>query len=104
VLVEKVVVEGGRATAVQFRQGGEKRVAAAAARSCSPPAPSARPQILELSGIGHGDVLQRHGIPSVKEKPGVGGNLQDHLQIRAIYKVHGIKTLNETYHNLSSAA
>ncbi|MFX5718713.1 GMC family oxidoreductase N-terminal domain-containing protein, partial [Acinetobacter baumannii] len=57
-------------------------------------------QILELSGIGRGEVLGRHGIPVVLDKPGVGENLQDHLQLRAIYKIDGVKTLNETYHNL----
>src|SRR5208283_578169 len=42
--------------------------------------------------------LQEHGIPVVLDRPGVGGNLQDHLQLRMIYKVDGIKTLNERYH------
>ncbi len=100
VLVEKVIVENGRATGVQFRQGGESRIARCRGEVVLTAGSIGSTQILELSGIGHGDVLARHGIPVVKEKPGVGGNLQDHLQIRAIYKVHGIKTLNETYHNL----
>lgn len=100
VLVEKVIVENGRATGVQFRQGGESRIARCRGEVVLTAGSIGSTQILELSGIGHGDVLARHGIPVVKEKPGVGGNLQDHLQIRAIYKVQGIKTLNETYHNL----
>lgn len=100
VLVEKVIVENGRATGVQVRQGGESVIARCRGEVVLTAGSIGSTQILELSGIGHGDVLARHGIPVVKEKPGVGGNLQDHLQIRAIYKVHGIKTLNETYHNL----
>ncbi|MGQ3353916.1 MAG: GMC family oxidoreductase [Phreatobacter sp.] len=100
VLVEKVIVEDGRATAVQIRQGGESVRVRCRGEVVLTAGSIGSTQILELSGIGHGDVLQRHGIPVVKEKPGVGGNLQDHLQIRAIYKVQGIKTLNETYHNL----
>lgn len=52
------------------------------------------PQILQLSGIGPRDLLRRHGIPVLKDAPGVGSNLQDHLQIRAIYGVQGAKTLN----------
>lgn len=100
VLVEKVIIENGRATGVQFRQGGESVIARCRGEVVLTAGSIGSTQILELSGIGHGDVLQRHGVPVVKEKPGVGGNLQDHLQIRAIYKVHGIKTLNETYHNL----
>jgi choline dehydrogenase len=52
------------------------------------------PQILQLSGIGPAEVLRQHGIPVVHELPGVGRNLQDHLQIRAVFKVHGVTTLN----------
>jgi choline dehydrogenase len=51
-------------------------------------------QILELSGIGDGPRLQACGVTPRHELPGVGGNLQDHLQIRAVYKVRGTKTLN----------
>ena len=58
------------------------------------------PQILMLSGIGPGDEIARHGIEVVQDHPGIGRNLQDHLQQRAIYKVSGARTLNETYHNL----
>jgi choline dehydrogenase len=52
------------------------------------------PQILQLSGIGPASLLQQHGIPVVKDLPGVGENLQDHLQIRAVFKVDGVETLN----------
>jgi choline dehydrogenase len=52
------------------------------------------PQLLQLSGIGPGELLQSHGIPLAHELPGVGENLQDHLQIRAVYSVEGVKTLN----------
>jgi len=52
------------------------------------------PQILELSGVGPGALLQRHGIAVQHELPGVGENLQDHLQIRSVYAVSGAKTLN----------
>jgi choline dehydrogenase len=52
------------------------------------------PQILELSGIGAPEVLRQHGIDPVVNLPGVGGNLQDHLQIRAVFKVQGVQTLN----------
>ncbi len=100
VQVEKVIIEEGRARAVQIRQGGESVILRCRGEVVLTAGSIGSTQILELSGIGHGDVLSRHGIPVVKEKPGVGGNLQDHLQIRAIYKVQGIKTLNETYHNI----
>jgi choline dehydrogenase len=52
------------------------------------------PQILQLSGIGPAQLLQRHGIPVIADLPGVGANLQDHLQIRAVFKVKGVTTLN----------
>jgi choline dehydrogenase len=52
------------------------------------------PQLLQLSGIGPAPLLQRHGIAVVHELPGVGENLQDHLQIRAVFKVQGVTTLN----------
>jgi choline dehydrogenase len=52
------------------------------------------PQLLQLSGIGPAALLQRHGIHVVHDLPGVGENLQDHLQIRAVFKVDGVATLN----------
>ena len=48
-----------------------------------------------LSGVGPAAHLRDHGIPVVLDSPGVGANLQDHLQLRLIYKVNGIRTLNE---------
>jgi choline dehydrogenase len=52
------------------------------------------PQILQLSGIGPAQLLQQHGITVQADLPGVGANLQDHLQIRAVYKIAGAPTLN----------
>ena len=52
------------------------------------------PQILQLSGIGPAALLRQHGIRVVHDAPGVGSNLQDHLQIRSVYQVQGVKTLN----------
>ncbi|WP_370264277.1 GMC family oxidoreductase [Limnobacter sp.] len=58
------------------------------------------PHILQLSGIGPAQVLARHGVNVVLDKPGVGANLQDHLQIRSVYKVQGVKTLNTLANSL----
>ena len=55
----------------------------------------ASPQLLQLSGVGPGQLLQQHGIAINKEINGVGGNLQDHLQVRIIYKVDNTVTLNQ---------
>jgi choline dehydrogenase len=52
------------------------------------------PQILQLSGIGDSALLAKHGIETVVDSKGVGANLQDHLQIRSVYQVSGVKTLN----------
>ncbi|WP_298826726.1 GMC family oxidoreductase [uncultured Piscinibacter sp.] len=69
----------------RLREGGEVILAAGAIGT---------PQILQLSGIGPADLLQRHGIRVEHELPGVGENLQDHLQIRAVFRVDGVTTLN----------
>ena len=52
------------------------------------------PQLLQLSGVGPGGLLQEHGVPLVADVPGVGENLQDHLQMRLVFKVKNTKTLN----------
>jgi choline dehydrogenase len=60
----------------------------------------ATPQLLQLSGVGPAALLQAHGIAPVHELPGVGENLQDHLQIRAVYGVQGVRTLNTIANSL----
>jgi choline dehydrogenase len=81
--VEVQPVGGG--APVQARCRGEVVLAAGAIGT---------PQLLQLSGIGPGDWLQPLGITPLVDLPGVGGNLQDHLQIRAVFAVEGVKTLN----------
>jgi choline dehydrogenase len=96
-LAEGIIFDGNRAVGVRWRQGGAARsvrcreviLAAGAIGS---------PQLLMLSGVGPAQHLREHGIAVVADRPGVGANLQDHLQLRLIYKVAGIKTLNERYH------
>ncbi|MDP3520893.1 MAG: GMC family oxidoreductase N-terminal domain-containing protein [Hydrogenophaga sp.] len=58
------------------------------------------PQILQLSGIGPADLLHQRGITPQVDLPGVGANLQDHLQIRAVFQVQGVKTLNTLANSL----
>ena len=62
------------------------------------------PQILQLSGIGPKALLEQHGIEVKLDSPGVGQNLQDHLQIRAVYKVKNVKTLNTMANSLIGKA
>jgi choline dehydrogenase len=58
------------------------------------------PQLLQLSGIGPADELRKHGIAPVRDLAGVGGNLQDHLQVRAIFKIARGRTLNTIANSL----
>ncbi len=62
------------------------------------------PQILQLSGVGPGELLRRHGIEVVHELPGVGENLHDHLQVRNVYKVRNTTTLNRRANSLCGKA
>jgi choline dehydrogenase len=104
VLVEKVLLDGKRAIGVRFRQNGRLVEARAKGEIILSAGSVGSPQILQLSGVGPAEWLAGLGIALVHDKPGVGHNLQDHLQQRAIFKVHGVKTLNETYHSLIGRA
>jgi choline dehydrogenase len=100
VTVEQLIFDGKRVTGVRFRQGGQIVTAKARGEVVLSAGSIGSTQILQRSGIGPADWLSPLGIETVHELKGVGCNLQDHLQQRAIYKVRGVKTLNETYHNL----
>ena len=81
--------DGKRANGVRFRQNGETRLARCRGEVILAAGSIGSIQILQLSGVGPAAHLQEHGIPVVLDKPGVGENLQDHLQLRMIYKVTG---------------
>ncbi|CAM3927715.1 GMC family oxidoreductase N-terminal domain-containing protein [Vreelandella rituensis] len=84
-----------RCTGVRLERQGEEVVAHARREVIVCAGAIGSPQLLQLSGIGPVDLLAEHAIPLVKNLPGVGENLQDHLQIRSVYKVKtGSKTLN----------
>ena len=100
ITVESVVMEGRRAVGVVFRQGGERFVARARGEVILAGGAVGSPAILEASGIGAGARLSDLGIPVAHDLPGVGENLQDHLQLRPIYKVEGVRTLNTDYAKL----
>jgi choline dehydrogenase-like flavoprotein len=104
VLAERVLIEDKRATGVSYRQNGVTKTAKARREVILAAGAVGSPQLLMLSGVGPAAHLQEKGIDVVLDKPGVGGNLQDHLQLRLIYKVHGIGTLNEQYHSLIGRA
>ncbi|MFC5460076.1 GMC family oxidoreductase [Massilia niabensis] len=96
--VERLLVEesgnGKFCRGVQFTGGGRAFTAVAHRETLLAAGAIGSPHILQLSGIGAAGHLQRHGITPVVDAPGVGENLQDHLQLRMVYKVSGVKTLN----------
>ena len=102
--VHRLEMAGRRVTGVTFNQFGAMRQATARREVVMAAGSIGTPQILQLSGIGSGDLLQRHGIAVRHELKGVGENLQDHLQIRCAYKVQGVKTMNERYQSLLQRA
>jgi len=103
-LVEAIVFEGKRAAGVRWRQSGAVKSARCRGEVILAAGSIGSIQLLKLSGVGAGTELQKLGIPVVADKPGVGENLQDHLQLRLIYQVSGAKTLNESYHSLLGRA
>lgn len=97
--VAKLLVEtqpdgSQRCTGVQVWASHEMVTATASAEVILSAGSIGSPQILQLSGIGPATLLQQQGIDIVHDAPGVGANLQDHLQIGAVFKVQGVKTLN----------
>jgi len=99
-IVDRVIVEGGRATGVVALRNGVHETIRARREVILSAGAVASPAILERSGIGNGEVLKAAGIEVVHHLPGVGMNLQDHLQLRAIYKVSGVDTMNMLYRSL----
>jgi len=102
--VHRLEMSGRRVTGVAFHQYGAMRQANARREVVMAAGAIGTPQILQLSGIGPGALLQQHGISVRHELKGVGDNLQDHLQIRCAYKVQGVKTMNERYQSLVQRA
>jgi choline dehydrogenase len=92
-LVKKLRMEGRRVLGVEFEQNSEQLFAAARCETILAAGAIGSPQILQLSGIGPGALLQQHGIPVVQALP-VGENLQDHLQLRMAFRVQHAQTLN----------
>jgi choline dehydrogenase len=93
--VDSLQMDGRRVTGVHFRHGNVLKSATAEGDTILSAGAIGSPQIMQLSGIGPPALLGRHGITVRHELPGVGSNLQDHLQIRAIYRVGNTVTLNE---------
>jgi len=93
-----LILEGKRVTGLQYRQGGQQRSAMASAEVILSAGAINSPQILQCSGIGDPDQLKAVGVETQHALPGVGKNLQDHLQIRLVFKTNK-RTLNDELNN-----
>jgi choline dehydrogenase len=100
VMVDSLIIENGRAVGVRFVQNGAVIEARTRGEVILCAGAIGSPHLLQRSGVGPADWLAPLGIDVKLDRQGVGRNLQDHLQQRAIYKVSGVRTLNETYYNL----
>ena len=86
-LTRRVIVDAGRANGVEIERDNRRETISARREVILAAGAIGSPQILHLSGIGPGALLAAHGIPVLCDLPGVGENLQDHLQARAVYEV-----------------
>jgi choline dehydrogenase-like flavoprotein len=93
-LARRVLFDGARATGLAYRRDGVETTASARREVILSAGAIGSPHLLQLSGIGPGEVLQDLGIDVLRDVPAIGGNLQDHLQLRCAYKVQGAVTLN----------
>jgi choline dehydrogenase len=98
-LASRILFEGRRAIGVEYRHGGATRIAHASGEVILAGGAFNSPQLLQLSGIGPGDLLRRFGIDVVADMPGVGADLQDHLQIRMQYRCTEPITMNDVVHS-----
>jgi choline dehydrogenase len=94
-LAHRVLFEGRRAVGLEYRQDGVVRHARARAEVILAGGSINSPQLLQLFGVGPGELLRNFGIPVVQDLPSVGENLQDHLNSRVVYRVRRSNTLNE---------
>ncbi|NVM86403.1 choline dehydrogenase [Variovorax sp. SG517] len=94
-LAERLLFDGRRAAGITYRQGGQLKTARCRAEVLLSAGSLQSPQLLQLSGIGPRALLDRFGIPVLHELPGVGENLQDHLQIRLGYECTKPITTND---------
>jgi choline dehydrogenase len=98
-LAQRVLFDGRRADAVEYRQAGVLKTARARREILISGGAFNSPQLLQLSGIGPGELLRRHGIEVVLDAPGVGHDLQDHMQVRVIMRCSRPITLNDIVNN-----
>jgi choline dehydrogenase len=94
-LAQRILFDGRRATGIEYRQGGVLRTARARREVLVSSGAYNSPQLLQLSGVGPAALLKSHGIDLVLDAPGVGNDLQDHLQVRLVMRCAQPITLND---------
>ncbi|WP_144185619.1 GMC family oxidoreductase [Elioraea rosea] len=94
-LTDRVILSDGRATGVVFRRGGIRQVVHARREIILAAGAYGSPTILQRSGLGPAELLSSHGIPVIHDMPGVGSDLQDHLQARCVVRCTKPITLND---------
>jgi choline dehydrogenase len=94
-LAQRILFDGRRAAAIEYRQAGRLRNARARKEILVSSGAYNSPQLLQLSGVGPADLLQKHGIDIVLAAPGVGHDLQDHMQVRVVTRCPQSITLND---------
>jgi choline dehydrogenase len=104
--VERILIEARKATGVRYRLGGRAgplRTVRAAREVVLCAGAIASPQLLQLSGVGPGALLQSLGVPVVQALAGVGENFRDHYAVRSVVRIRGQKTINERVRGLPLA-
>src|SRR6202790_2957409 len=94
-LAQRILFEGRRAVAIEYRQAGSLRTARARREILVSGGAYNSPQLLQLSGVGPAELFRKHGIEVVLDAPGVGLNLQDHMQVRVVMRCSQRITLND---------
>jgi choline dehydrogenase len=90
----RLTFDGARCSGLEVERGGTRGVIRADAEVLLAAGAVGSPHLLQLSGVGPRALLEQHGVPVRHALPGVGANLQDHLQLRMVFAVSGVKTLN----------
>ena len=98
-LAERILFEGKRAVGVTYRAAGVPRNARARKEVLVSGGAYNSPQLLQLSGVGPADLLRQHDIDVVLDAPGVGHDLQDHMQVRIVMRCSQAITLNDIVNN-----
>ncbi len=98
-LATRILFSGRRAVGVEYRKGGATKTARASAEVIVAGGTFNSPQLLQLSGLGPAALLRAHGINVISDMPGVGADLQDHLQIRMLYRCTEPITMNDVINN-----